>query len=172
MDRGLQLVTLRKGGIREKSFLVQGSSFYLLPTFEHQSAELIKPEFRDSLDRAIADQRDDKGLVVRLRADVAAMWEIDDTRRLAALESQQMFTHEYAETRFSWRPTQPLTVLLLRAHRLERPWSTGFAQGIGGCRSWLEIDAAEAPAESGPVLSDADFATRSSLLSAVLQPEA
>jgi hypothetical protein len=164
MGRGLQIVTLRKGGIREKSFLVQDRSFYLLPTFEHQAPELIKPEFRDSLDRALTDQRDDSGLVVRLRADVAGIWEIDDQSRLSALDPYHMFTAEYAQTRFAWRPSQPLTVLLLRAHRLEQPWSTGFAKGIGGCRSWLEVDAGAAPVESGPVLTDDEFEARAAAL--------
>lgn len=168
MDRGLQIVTLRKGGIREKSFLVPDRSFYLLPTFEHQSADLIKPEFRASLDRAITDQRDDNGLVVRLRADIAGIWEIDDERRLDALSDYQMFTDAYAASRFNWRPAQPLTVLLLRAYRLERPWSTGFRAGIGGCRSWLEIDAAAAPAESDAALTDAEFESRAVVLRQIL----
>ncbi|MGI8550821.1 MAG: DUF1802 family protein, partial [Dehalococcoidia bacterium] len=34
LQRGEQIVTLRKGGIREKAFLVEGRSFFLLPTFE------------------------------------------------------------------------------------------------------------------------------------------
>ena len=40
MEHGRQVVALRKGGIREKAFLVEGRTFYLLPTFEHQAPEL------------------------------------------------------------------------------------------------------------------------------------
>jgi hypothetical protein len=168
MQQGLQIVTLRKGGIREKSFLVEGRSFYLLPTYEHQAADLIKPEFRESLDRAVAGQRDDAGLIVRLRADVDAIWEIDDEQRLSALTPYHMFTDEYAQSRFNWRPKQPLTVLLLRAQRLEQAWSTGLSKGVGGCRSWLEIEAGAAPSISGPVIPDAEFEARTELLHAVL----
>ncbi len=157
MQQGLQIVTLRKGGIREKAFLVKGRSFYLLPTFEHQAPELLKPEFRESLERALSAQRDESGLIVRLRADVEAIWEIDDEPRLWALGAYHMFTQEYAQTRFNWRPKQPLTVLLLRTHRLVHPWSTGLPKGVGGCRSWLEVDASGAPFSSGPVLPDAKF---------------
>jgi hypothetical protein len=168
IERGLQLVTLRKGGIREKAFLVEGRSFYLLPTFEHQAPELIKPEFRGSLERALADQRDDSGLIVHARADVAGLWEIDDQRRLAALAPYHMFTDEYARSRFNWRPKQPLTVLLLRAYRLEQPWHTGLPSGVGGCRSWLEVDANTAPADIGPVLADAEFEAHLTALRAAL----
>lgn len=168
MDHGLQLVTLRKGGIREKSFLVEGRSFYLLPTFEHQAPELIKPQYRHSIDRALSEQRDERGLVVRLRADVEGIWEIDDEQRLNLLASYHMFTDEYAATRFNWRPKQPLTVLLLRTHRLERPWSTGLPKGAGGCRSWLEIDAAGAPSAESPVLQDDEYRARANAIRAGL----
>jgi hypothetical protein len=168
MSQGRQIVALRKGGIREKSFLVQGRSFYLLPTFEHQAPELIKPEFRESLGRALAEQRDESGLIVRARADVVGIWEIDDEKRLAALALHHMFSEEYAQTRFNWRPTQPLTVLLLRTRRLATPWVTGLGAGVGGCRSWLEIDASAAPAELGPVLADAEFEFRAAELRAAL----
>lgn len=168
MERGLQLVTVRKGGIREKSFLVAGRSFYLLPTFEHQSPDLIKPSQRDCVERALAEQRDQSGLIVGVRADVAALWEIDDERRLAALAPYHMFTEDYARSRFEWRPTQPLTVLLLRVFRLNEPWRTGLPSGVGGCRSWLEIDADGAPRESGPVIPDAVFQQREAELRAAL----
>lgn len=155
--RGQQWITLRKGGIREKAFLLEGRSFYLLPTFEHQTTELIKPAFHTSLAGAIAEQRDDQGLIVRARADVIDAWEIDDAGQVAALAPFHMFTEEYARTRFGWRPRQPLTVLLLRVHRLATAWHTGLPAGVGGCRSWLEVDASSAPAESEPALSEKDF---------------
>ena len=155
--RGQQSIALRKGGIREKSFLLEGRSFYLLPTFEHQATELIKPAFHASLAGAIAAQRDDDGLIVRARADVIDALEIDDAGQVAALAPFHMFTEEYARARFNWRPKQPLTVLLLRVYRLATPWHTGLPAGVGGCRSWLEVDASSAPADSEPALSDKDF---------------
>jgi hypothetical protein len=171
MERGHQIVSLRKGGIREKSFLVADRSFYLLPTFEHQASNLIKPEFRSSIEKALASQRDERGLIVRLRADVAGLWEIDDDAQLSALDGHQIFTRDYAETRFKWRPRQPLTVLLLRAYRLARPWSTGLPSGVGGCRSWIEIDVAGAPPVEDAVVTDKNFATRLERLRDVLGPE-
>jgi hypothetical protein len=157
MERGRVAVTLRKGGIREKAFLVQGRSFYLLPTFEHQAPKLVKPAFRDAIERAVGEQRDEGGLIVRTRADVAGLWEIDDERRLDALGPYQMFTDEYARARFAWRPTQPLTVMLLRVHLLAEPWRTGLPTGAGGCRSWLEVEAQSAPPIAAPAIEDRAF---------------
>jgi hypothetical protein len=157
MERGTQVLTLRKGGIREKSVLLEDRGFYLLPTFEHQAIDLIKPAFRDGLLNAIAVQRNEHGLVVRTHAEVADAWEVDDAERLAALEPLHMFSADYARARYDWRPKKPLTVLLLRVYRLAAPWQTGLAVGTGGCRSWLDLDASTASAVAAPVLTDAAF---------------
>jgi hypothetical protein len=168
MSRGQQAIALRKGGIREKAFLVQGHSFYLLPTFEHQAVELLKPEFRGGVARALAEQRDDTGLVVRARADLVDFWEIDDETRVRALERFHIYTDEFIQKRFNWRPKQPLTVMLLRAHRLQGTWQTGLPSGVGGCRSWLEIDASAAPEAGEAAISDRDFAELSTAMRTLL----
>lgn len=170
MQQGVQIVALRKGGIREKAFLVEGRSFYLLPTFEHQGEEHVKPEHQRSLARAVAEQRSEDGLIVRTRADVVDAWEIDDETRLAALSPYHIFNETYASSRFQWRPTQPLTVLLLRVFRLSQPWYSGLPSGVGGCRSWLELDTAGAPAVGSAILDDVEFARRATELTALLGP--
>jgi hypothetical protein len=170
MEHGDQTIALRKGGIREKAFLVEGRTFYLLPTFEHQDAELVKPQHRQNLERALAEQRSEDGLVVRTRADVVDVWEIDDATRLAALSPYHIFSDDYAATRFQWRPKQPLTVLLLRVSRLARPWRTGLPSGVGGCRSWLEVDAAAAPDIGAEAITPEEFARRAAELTGLLGP--
>jgi len=159
MTRGVQTVALRKGGIREKAFLVEGRSFYLLPTFEHQSVDLVKPEFRGDVTKGLAAHRDDNGLVVRARADLIDFWEVDDETRVRALDPFHIYTGEMVLKRFNWRPTQPLTVMLLRTYALAEPWHTGLPSGVGGCRSWLEIDAEAAPTAGAPALSDSEFSS-------------
>lgn len=169
LERGAQILTLRKGGIREKAFLLEDRSFFLLPTFEHQAIDLIKPAYRDALSRSQMTQRGEQGLIVRTHAETAGVWEIDDAERLAAVESFHIFTAGYARTRFDWRPKQPLTILLLRVHRLETPWQTGLPPGAGGCHSWLDLDASAAPAVAGPVLSDEAFEAQAAPIRAVLK---
>jgi hypothetical protein len=168
VEEGRQIVALRKGGIREKAFLVEGRSFYLLPTFEHQAEDLVKPDDRHRIERAQREHRDETGLVVHARADVVDLWEVDDEARLRALTPYHIFTEDFARSRFNWRPKQPLTVMLLRAFLLSEPWRTGLPAGVGGCRSWLEVDAAAAPAVSRPALSDAEFEACAALLRTAL----
>ena len=44
LAEGEQLLTLRKGGIREpdKHFNVEHERFFLYPTFDHQRADLVR----------------------------------------------------------------------------------------------------------------------------------
>ena len=49
LDRGLQIFLLRKGGIVEagRGFQLKHPEFLLFPTFEHQHARSLKPEYMD-----------------------------------------------------------------------------------------------------------------------------
>ena len=78
--RGDMLVTLRKGGIREKEFLVRGERFWLLPTYEHQSAKQVKPAWHHDLavSQAGAPGRGD-GLALRCLCEVHAAYALEDT---------------------------------------------------------------------------------------------
>ena len=50
IDRGQQIVLLRKGGIREKEFKVEHENLFLYPTYEHQEEDLLKPEYLQGLE--------------------------------------------------------------------------------------------------------------------------
>lgn len=168
MAQGRQVLTLRKGGLREKAFGVQSRGFYLLPTYEHQAEALIKPAYREHLRTALDVQGQEQTSIVRARAELAGVWELDDAERLAAIEPFHMFTDGYAQARFDWRPKKPLTLLLLRVFRLAAPWNTGLSLGAGGCRSWIELDANDAPGDEGPALSDAEFAAQADAIGRAL----
>jgi hypothetical protein len=50
LERGETALVVRKGGIREKAFAVPQTRFLLLPGYEHQRPELLKPEYRRLMD--------------------------------------------------------------------------------------------------------------------------
>jgi hypothetical protein len=58
LERGETALVIRKGGIREKAFAVAKRRFLLLPGYEHQRPELLKPEYRKLL-REIPNLSDD-----------------------------------------------------------------------------------------------------------------
>ena len=72
-------------------------------------------------------------------AEVEGAYEISETEELAALDPHHMWTPEYAESRFKWRPKKPLTVLVLRTYLLQETVELPYRDEYGGCKSWIEL---------------------------------
>lgn len=156
LGRGATALVVRKGGIREKAFAVPKTRFLLLPGYEHQRPELIKPEFRGIMDD-IPDLTDDGPLRFSSFAEVEGAYEISEADDLAALNGHHMWTHEYAESRFKWRPKKPLTVLVLRTYMLAETVELPNRESYGGCKSWIELEESVPVEGARPALSDAEF---------------
>ena len=92
---------------------------------------------------------------------VEAAWEVTDADQLQALDGWHLWTPGYAESRLKWRPTKPLTVLLLRAASLIEPFPLQPDEANGGCKSRIEL-LEEPPADDLiPALTDTAFDMRS-----------
>jgi hypothetical protein len=176
LAEGEQLVTLRKGGIREtdKNFRLEHDRFFLYPTFDHQRGDLVReshqPELRRALEEGVwpdgevpedslwFDGGIDQPDRVRIRAwaEVAGHFQIDDPRCVDALSPYYVWTPDYAEKRLAWKRRHPLHVLLLRTYRIPRPVTVKVKDEYLGCRSWLELQR-DLPFEGTPVLSDDEF---------------
>ena len=156
LETGATALVVRKGGIREKAFAVEDSRFLLLPGYEHQRPELLKPERRGLMDD-IPNLSDDGPLRFTSFAGVHAAYEVSEAEDLEALDAHHIWTPEYAESRFKWRPKKPLTVLILRAYLLAEPVELAYRDEYGGCKSWIELAEPVSAGGSRPALSDADF---------------
>src|SRR2546425_4794896 len=57
LAEGEQLLTLRKGGIREtdKHFSLEHERFFLYPTFDHQRYDLVRESHQPELSRALEE---------------------------------------------------------------------------------------------------------------------
>ena len=188
LAEGEQLLTLRKGGIREptRHFALEYDRFFLYPTFEHQRCDLVReshqPEVRRALEEGVwADGEPsaqalltDGGVAqperVRIRAwaEVAGSWTVTDRRAVDALAPYHVWTSDYAEKRLRWKRRHPLHVLLLRAYRIPRPVTVKVRDDYGGCRSFLEITR-DLPFEGTPVLSDEEFERASEEIGAIAE---
>jgi hypothetical protein len=188
LAEGEQLLTLRKGGIREptRHFALEYDRFFLYPTFEHQRCDLVReshqPEVRRALEEGVwADGEPsaqalltDGGVAqperVRIRAwaEVAGAWTVTDRRAVDALAPYHVWTSDYAEKRLRWKRRHPLHVLLLRAYRIPRPVTVKVRDDYGGCRSFLEITR-DLPFEGTPVLSDEEFERASEEIGAIAE---
>ena len=156
LERGDTALVVRKGGIREKAFAIKDSRFLLLPGYEHQKPELLKPEYRQLL-REIPDLTDDGPLRFTSFAEVRGAYEISEPESLAAMDPYHIWTPEYAESRFRWRPKKPLTVLVLRTYLLPEPVELPYTEAYAGCKSWIELEQRVSTVGAHPTLEDEPF---------------
>lgn len=156
LERGETALVVRKGGIREKAFAVRDTRFLLLPGYEHQRLDLLKPEYRQLM-QEIPDLTDGGPLRFTSFAEVKGAYEVSEPGSLEAIDPYHMWTSEYAESRFRWRPKKPLTVLVLRTYLLPGPVELPYGEAYAGCRSWIELDEPVSTEGSRPVLDDASF---------------
>src|ERR671914_728392 len=171
LAEGEQLLTLRKGGIREenKHFEIEHDRFFLYPTFDHQRNDCVRDAHVPELGRALEQ---DGGIPqpdrVRIRAwaEVAASYLITDPRAIDALSPYYIWTTDYAEKRLAWKRRHPLHVMVLRTFRIPRPVTVKVRPEYQGCRSWLELYR-DLPFEGTPVLSDEEFERASEEIEAI-----
>lgn len=142
LGQGRQIVTIRKGGIREetKDFRVRHEAFLLYPTYDHQQADLLKPGYRGDLAAVLAAGVDPaREVTISHYARVTDAFETSSEETVRALGPYHIFSDDYAEKRLHWRPRKPLEVMLLRVYRLARPYTLAVAPEYGGCKSWIEL---------------------------------
>lgn len=156
LEKGASALVVRKGGIREKAFAVESSRFLLLPGYEHQRPELLKPGYRHLMDE-IPNRTDDGPLHFTSFAEVHGAYEVSEPESLRAIEPYHMWSPEYAESRFKWRPKKPLTVLVLRTYLLPEEVVLPYSESYGGCKSWIELEEPVSTESARPALSDEDF---------------
>ena len=156
LERGETALVVRKGGIREKEFALPRTRFLLLPGYEHQRPELLKEEYRGLMD-AIPDLTDDGPLRFSSFAEVEGAYEISEAEELSALDPYHMWTPEYAESRFKWRPKKPLTVLVLRTYLLSETIELPYRDEYGGCKSWTLLQEPVSVEGARAALLDEDF---------------
>jgi len=155
LEAGETITLLRKGGIREVGgrFQVPQRRVVLFPTYEHQQPEALKPEYGDRV-----GAKPGETLRIGSWADITDVLLLRDAAALSDLSPHHIWSDRVAETRFNWKPTQPLYVLLLRVYCLPQPvWIEPRSQ-YGGCRSWIELVEAIDLDGSDAAIAETDYA--------------
>jgi hypothetical protein len=159
------MLLLRKGGIMEyrKGFEVKHNEFLLYPTFEHQSVESIKVEYKEKLKEILEEQnkyynnnnnnnnrkeidKDNKNFntssnnIIKLLAKVEDVIEISDKLILSELRDYHIWSDEYVTMRMNYNPSKPMSILLLRIYKLRKPLIVDINDTWAGCKSWIDIE--------------------------------
>lgn len=159
IGRGEQILLLRKGGIHEegKDFRVIHREFLLYPTYGHHKADLLRPEHQPALNALLEQPRDANKITFTLFAKAEEVLEIEDQRKVDDLAPHYIWTTDYAQSRLRWKPMLPLSVMLLRAYRLEQPVAVPWIREYGGRTSWVEVLHDVPMGQLSPVLTDGEF---------------
>ena len=159
LEDGRQILLLRKGGIMEyrKGFEVKHNEFLLYPTFEHQSIESIKAEYKEKLKEILREQnkneekdndKDNKNSIINntntniieLFAKVEDVIEASDKTTLSKLRDYHIWGDEYVEMRMNYNPSKPMSILLLRIYKMNKPLIIDINDKWAGCKSWIDIE--------------------------------
>jgi hypothetical protein len=170
---GKTILLLRKGGIREQqgTFSVVARQVLLLPTFEHQKPELIKPEFQNLVQPAPAEQKTES-ISFAGWAEITHGFTLPSTAAALDLVPDLIWTGQFVQERLHWQSDRPLYGLLLRAYRFNAPMALPWHKGYQGCRSWVDLGQSVAVEDSTPALGEADYQHRVTRLLADLPDQA
>ena len=159
MDRGDQILLLRKGGIREegRDFRVSYPEFLLYPTFEHQQEELLHQGYHQDLRHVLSEPRDIDTITFRDWARVEEVIELTEQEKLDSISPHCIWTQDYAQKRLHWKPRYPLSIMLLRLYRLQEPKTLPYLPAYGGCKSWVQLSQDVPLGQLTPVLPEEEF---------------
>ena len=170
LGRGEQIVILRKGGIHreDKDFRLVHPEFLLFPTYEHQRQELIEAKHHAALEETLREN-DVAGLVdLSLFCQVTDRFEVREESALDTISEFHLWTKDYAQKRLHWRPSQPLTVALLRVYDLQQPQALPVLPEYSGCKSWVELGQDLPLGQMTPVLDDDEYECQADLVRSAL----
>jgi hypothetical protein len=143
LDEGRQLILLRKGGIIEyrQGFEVKHRTFLLYPTFEHQSKDLLQPDYANNLDLVLMQcASEGGGNKITSCAVVVHIKELLDKAVIARLGKYHIWNDRYITKRISYNPGKPLTLLVLRVYKMTNPIIVVGRPELAGCKSWIPIE--------------------------------
>jgi hypothetical protein len=146
---GKQIVLLRKGGIVEakRGFELRHREFLLFPTFEHQHAASLKPEFQ-----ALADSPPGGGIHIEYLARVTDIFPASDS-----IDAAHIWNQRFLAMRREYRPDLPLYLIQVRVYRLVQPSLIPNRPSYAGCKSWVNLTEEIDVGGAVPVLGDAAY---------------
>jgi len=158
LAEGRQIVILRKGGIAEgpRGFEVTDREFFLFPTYLHQSAEGVVPEWRGELTATSVDPSPGQ-VILSHYATVSSWVQVRTLEKLRALRGLHVWSDAIVEERFHRWAEESVIALMVRVHALPRPAVVTSLEAYAGCKSWITLDEKVSLDGIRPVLSDEEF---------------
>ena len=159
LESGRQFLLLRKGGIYESSgeFELENREFLLFPTYVHQNLKMLKPQDHAGFESKTAEPEQ-----IRLSAAgvVTDIIQLSSRGQIDKLDDEHIWTAPLLDMRFSYKPQNPLYLLLVRAYQLHAPVTIVNTPAYAGCKSWVPLDQEVATGDAQAVLDDVKYGIR------------
>jgi hypothetical protein len=174
LEEGRQTILLRKGGIMERKhgFELRHNDFYMFPTYEHQSRDLLQEEYVDKFESILQDKPLDDRNTIDLYGKVIFITETFSRKILHDLRDFHIWNEKYINARMDYNPEKPLSIILLRIYRLNKALNVALSPEQAGCRSWIDFESLSTENSQDnigkPVLSNDVFQERQSQLMEVI----
>jgi hypothetical protein len=156
LESGRQILLLRKGGILEQGnknrFSITHNEFLFFPTYLHQSRGELKPQVE--FESVSAEPESAKITSSGVVTDIIKVQSRDQVDRL---EDLHIWTKSLIDMRFSYKPQNPLYLVLVRAYRLHEPIHLANAPAYAGCKSWVPLKQAVETENATAVLDDVKY---------------
>ncbi len=159
LESGQQIILFRKGGIIEQhdEFEVESPQFFLFPTYYHHSEDQLQPQYQPWVAETEAARPAGKQIPLGLFATVEKVLLAKNVERLRELTDAFIWTPEYVEKTWGWKPEKPAYILFLRVYKMASPHLIADKPEYGGCVSWIDIESTLPTGQLTPVLPEAEF---------------
>jgi len=162
LERGEQILILRKGGISEgrAGFQVDHPRFLLFPTLYHQQRESVLPASQLRYD-VIAPGLPSPDIVrISSFAEVVSWRSVESLQEALNLRSQHIWLDDVIKSRFDWGRSKNIFALAVRVYRMGNSVEMPMLTEYGGCKSWVELANDVELGGAVPVMGDAEFERR------------
>ncbi|MBX9254829.1 DUF1802 family protein [Desmonostoc muscorum CCALA 125] len=155
LETGKTIMLLRKGGIHERNghFQVAHNQILLYPTYEHQQAFMLKPEYANDVYPVTSGWHPDT-IRIGSWAEITDILPVSDESIVNSLLPFHIWNEHFISDRLKWKPRQPLYILLLRTYKLPQEQEIAYYAKYSGCKSWIDLDQAIQLEGAKPVFSD------------------
>ncbi|MFQ5969616.1 MAG: DUF1802 family protein [Nitrososphaerales archaeon] len=140
LEEGKQCILFRKGGILDAGFSLESPEFLLFPTFEHQTKDYLKEEYKGKFDEILVSRRADN-VTITSAAKLVASKEISSKETLLSLANYHVYNDDFIDYRMRWNQEQPMSVLFVRTYSLTSALTIEILPEYAGCRSWIKVNA-------------------------------
>jgi hypothetical protein len=141
LERGLQDVVFRRGGIAEErdAFEACHDAFLLWPTYHHQQRAGLDARHHRLFDEAVTSQPVDGLCRITSWARVLDLHILTSERQLDALEARHVYARDVLLERLHAPRGRAFYVLDVSVSLLDEPLWVRLGAEHAGCRSWIPV---------------------------------